>query len=108
MQKKIHIKKGDTVIGNRVRAKVVKNKVAPPFRQAEFEIMYDEGISKVGNILDTALSQGILSRSGAWFIYGGNRLAQGRENTKIYLSRFRKQGLCVAELTENCMSYPKR
>jgi len=73
------------VIGNRVRAKVVKNKVAPPFREAEFDIMYGEGISEVGDILDQAVAMGFINKSGAWFTYNGEKIAQGRENAKTYL-----------------------
>jgi recombination protein RecA len=79
------IKQGDEVVGNRTRVKVVKNKMAPPFREAEFDIMYDEGISKSGDILDQAVVHGIVEKSGAWFIYGGQNIAQGREAAKQYL-----------------------
>lgn len=75
------IKQGDTVIGNRVRVKVVKNKVAAPFRQAEFDILYNEGISAAGSIVDAAVENNIIEKSGAWFSFEGERLGQGRENT---------------------------
>ncbi len=79
------IKEGDEVIGNRTRVKVVKNKIAPPFRQAEFDIMYNEGISVTGDILDLAVEHNIVNKSGAWFGYEGNNIAQGREAAKQYL-----------------------
>lgn len=78
------IKQGDSIIGNRTRVKVTKNKVAPPFKQAEFDIMYNEGISRYGNIVDVGVKEGIIQKSGAWFSYGDVRLGQGRENAKQY------------------------
>jgi recombination protein RecA len=79
------VKERDTVIGSQVRVKVVKNKVAPPFRQAEFDILYDEGISHAGLVLDIAAEAGIIQKSGAWFAYNDQRIGQGRENAKLYL-----------------------
>ena len=80
-----NIKQDGQVIGNRVRVKVIKNKVAPPFREAEFDVLYGKGISKVGNILDMAVNLDIVEKSGAWFSYNGQRISQGRENAKRYL-----------------------
>jgi protein RecA len=81
------IKQGEAVIGNRTRVKVVKNKVAPPFRQTEFDIIFGEGISKEGDILDLAATSGIVEKSGAWYSYNGERIGQGRENTKTFLEK---------------------
>ena len=72
-------------MGNRVRAKVVKNKIAPPFREAEFDIMFDEGISLSGDLLDLAVADNVVDKSGAWFAYGPTRLGQGRENAKQFI-----------------------
>ena len=80
-----NIKQGADVIGNRTRVKVVKNKVAPPFKQAEFDIMYGAGISREGGILDAAANLGLVNKSGAWYSYGDERLGQGRENAKEFL-----------------------
>jgi len=79
------IKQGDSVIGNRTRVKVVKNKIAPPFREAEFDIMYNQGISRSGDVLDLAVSRNIVEKSGAWFAYNGQKIGQGREAAKTYL-----------------------
>ncbi|MDE7277006.1 MAG: DNA recombination/repair protein RecA, partial [Lachnospiraceae bacterium] len=79
------LKQGGEVIGNRTRVKVVKNKIAPPFKEAEFDIMFGEGISSVGDILDLAAENGIVNKSGAWYAYNGNKIGQGRENAKQYL-----------------------
>lgn len=79
------IKVGDKAVGNHVRVKVVKNKVAPPFKQAEFDIMYDEGISKASNILDIATESGLIQKTGTWLSYGEEKIGQGRENARLYL-----------------------
>ena len=79
------LKQAGEVVGNRTRVKVVKNKIAPPFKEAEFDIMFGEGISKVGDILDLAADINIVNKSGAWFAYEGNKIGQGRENAKNFL-----------------------
>lgn len=79
------IKSGDNILGNRTKVKVVKNKVAPPFKFAEFDIMYGEGISKIGDLLDSAVDANLIDKSGSWYSYNGNRIGQGRENIKAYL-----------------------
>ena len=81
-----NIKQNGEVMGNRVRVKVIKNKVAPPFREAEFDVMYGQGISKEGNIFDIAVNLDIVQKSGSWFSYNGERIGQGRENAKRYLA----------------------
>lgn len=95
------IKQGDEIIGNRARVKVVKNKIAPPFRQAEFDIMYNQGISKSGDILDLAVNQGIVEKSGAWFAYNDEKIGQGREAAKDYLDKNPKVAeKLVSQITE--------
>ena len=79
------IKKGDEVIGNETRVKVVKNKVAPPFKQAEFDILYNEGISREGEIIDLGVKEDIIEKAGAWYSYGGERIGQGKDNVRTYL-----------------------
>ena len=80
------IKNGTNVIGNRTKIKIVKNKVAPPFKRAEVDIMYGEGISKTGELLDMAVEQDLVKKSGAWYSYGDERIGQGRENAKKWLA----------------------
>lgn len=93
------IKVGDNILGSRARIKVVKNKVAPPFKKAEFDIMYNEGISKEGNLIDIGVDEGIIDKSGAWFSYNDIRIGQGRENSKIYL----KENKDIAIEVENAI-----
>jgi recombination protein RecA len=79
------IKEGDRVIGSRTRGKVVKNKVAAPFREAEFDILYGEGISREGDLIDLGVEKGLLEKSGTWISFGGERMGQGRENARVFL-----------------------
>jgi len=79
------VKDRDTIVGNATRVKVVKNKVAPPFREVEFDIMYGEGISKTGELVDLGVKAGVVEKSGSWFSYGDQRIGQGRENAKQFL-----------------------
>jgi recombination protein RecA len=81
------IKERDEVIGNQTRVKVVKNKLAPPFKQVEFDIMYGEGISKTGELIDLGVKAGVVEKSGAWFSYDSQRIGQGRENAKAFLKQ---------------------
>jgi recombination protein RecA len=92
-----HIKENQEIIGGRVRVKVVKNKMAPPFRQAEFDILFNQGVSREGEIVDLGVEKGIIEKAGAWYSYGGNRIGQGRENVKEYL---RNNVLVAKELEE--------
>jgi len=85
IRKQTAIKDGQDVIGNRTKVKIVKNKVAPPFKVAEFDIVYGEGISKAGDVLDLAVEQNIVDKSGAWYSYKDERIGQGRENAKEFL-----------------------
>jgi recombination protein RecA len=94
------IKSGDAVIGNHVRVKVVKNKVAPPFREAEFDIMYNQGISREGDVIDLSVTHGIVDKAGAWYEYKGEKIAQGREAAKNYLKENPKAYEEVAKATK--------
>jgi recombination protein RecA len=96
------IKQGDKVIGNRTKIKVVKNKIAPPFKEAEFDIMYNEGISRSGDVLDLAANRDIVEKSGAWYAYKGEKIGQGREATKVYLNQHPKvmEELAKAVITD--------
>lgn len=91
------IKDRDEVVGNATRVKVVKNKVAPPFKQVEFDIMYGEGISKMGELLDLGVKAGVVDKSGAWFSYGDERIGQGRENAKTFLKENTRQALEIED-----------
>jgi len=95
------LKQGNDVIGSRTRVKVVKNKVAPPFKEFEFDILYGEGISKEGDLLDLAVDKGIVDKSGAWYSYGKDRIGQGRDNTRIFLKE--KPEMC-AEIREKLLA----
>ncbi|MFH2010208.1 MAG: recombinase RecA [bacterium] len=92
------VKQGEEVTGNRTRVKVVKNKMAPPFRQVEFDIMYGEGISKTGDLLDLAVENKIVDKSGAWYSFQGERVGQGRENAKLFLSEHPEMAEQIKEL----------
>jgi len=91
------VKKGDEVLGNQTRVKVVKNKVAPPFRQCEFDILYNEGISKEGELIDMGVDHGVVEKSGAWYSHGGDRIGQGRDNVREFL----RQNPDIADAIEN-------
>src|SRR5262249_19506535 len=93
------IKSGDQSVGSRVRVKVVKNKVAPPFRQAEFDMLYGEGISREGTLLDVGVEDGVVEKSGSWFIWGEERLGQGRDNARQYL----REHPAIAEKLESIL-----
>ena len=100
------IKDGDQVTGNRTKVKVVKNKVAPPFKEAEFDIMYGEGISKEGDLLDLAVSRQIVDKSGAWFSFQGERLGQGRENVKNLIRTDKEMGARIETEVRKALGLP--
>jgi len=89
------IKDRETVVGSQTRVKVVKNKVAPPFRVVEFDIMYGHGISKSGELLDLGVKAGVVEKSGSWFSYDGDRIGQGRENAKLYLEQHKDAAAAI-------------
>ena len=93
------IKEGDKVVGSRTRAKVVKNKVAAPFREAEFDIVYGEGISREGDLIDLGVDKGVLEKSGTWISFGGERMGQGRENARVFL----KENKDIRDKLENAL-----
>jgi len=93
------IKDGDRVVGSRTRAKIVKNKVAAPFREAEFDILYGEGISREGDLIDLGVDKGILEKSGTWLSYGSERMGQGRENARVFL----KENKDIRDKLENAL-----
>lgn len=101
------IKSGDQILGNRTRAKIVKNKVAPPFKQAEFDIMYGEGISRVGDVLDCAVEAKIIEKAGSWYSFDGNRIGQGRENVKRFLDENPETLAHVEELLRDSLKKDK-
>jgi recombination protein RecA len=100
------IKDGDAVVGGRTRAKVVKNKVAPPFREAEFDMMYGEGISREGDLIDQGVLRNIVEKSGTWFSYGGERLGQGRENAKAFLKQNPPVAIAIEQKIRRDMGLP--
>jgi recombination protein RecA len=95
------LKNGTEVLGNRTKAKVVKNKVAPPFRVAEFDILYGQGISREGGLLDLAVARDIIHKSGAWFSYNDERIGQGRENTRLYLREHPQIAAAIETIIRN-------
>jgi recombination protein RecA len=103
------LKNGEEVIGNQTRVKVVKNKVAPPFREAEFEIMYGAGISRVGEIIDIGVGQGLVEKSGSWYSYNGERIGQGKENARTFLTQHPEIAREIeGKLREKLLPPPKR
>jgi recombination protein RecA len=101
------IKSGQEVVGNRTRVKIVKNKVAPPFRQVEFDIMYGTGICRAGELLDLAVQREIVQKSGAWFAYAGERIGQGRENARGYLEEHPAVGAAIEAQVRQALSMPQ-
>jgi recombination protein RecA len=101
------IKDGDTMVGGRTRVKIVKNKVAPPFREAEFDVMYGEGISREGDLVDQGVERNIIEKSGTWFSYGGERLGQGRENAKAFLRQNPEMAAGIEAKLRKAMGLPE-
>jgi recombination protein RecA len=101
------IKSGQEIIGNRTRVKIVKNKVAPPFKQVEFDIMYGRGISYAGELLDLAVQQDIIQKSGSWFAYDGERIGQGRDNVKTYLDEHPEMALPIERRVREALNLPQ-
>ena len=101
------IKSGQEVLGNRTRVKIVKNKVAPPFRQAEFDVLYGTGICAVGELLDLAVQRDVVQKSGSWFSYGGERIGQGRENAKSYLEEHADMAATIESLIREAHNIPQ-
>jgi recombination protein RecA len=102
------IKNGEEVVGNQTRVKVVKNKVAPPFREAEFEIMYGSGISREGEIIELGAAHGIIDKSGAWYSYNGERIGQGKDNTRVYLQQHKDVAADIEQKVRLKLLPPKR
>ena len=100
------IKDGETTVGGRTRVKIVKNKVAPPFREAEFDVMYGEGISREGDLVDQGVERNIIEKSGTWFSYGGERLGQGRENAKSFLKQNPQMAAAIEQKLRVAMGLP--
>ena len=101
------IKSGQEVVGNRTRVKIVKNKVAPPFRQVEFDIMYGNGICRAGELLDLAVQREIVQKSGAWFAYSGERIGQGRDNARLYLEEHPETATAIEAQVRQALSMPQ-
>jgi recombination protein RecA len=100
------IKEGERVVGNRTRAKVVKNKIAPPFRQAEFDILFNEGISRLGDLVDLATDAGVLDRSGTWLSFGATKLGQGRDKALAFLRENKDVAKAVETETKRALGFP--
>ncbi len=102
------IKDGGNVVGNRTKAKVVKNKVAPPFKEAEFDIIYGEGISREGELIDLGVSRKVIEKSGSWYSYQGERLGQGRENARVFLKEHPEIALAIENQLRETLGLPRR